>query len=52
MFSCVIMIIMFIFNFNYFISYAFYIITILLMLFSTLGYMKTHLNNIKNYENI
>ena len=52
MFSCVIMIIMFIFNFNYFISYAFYIITILLMLFSTLGYMKTHLNNIKKYENI
>tara|TARA_Y100000768_G_scaffold79783_1_gene56646 strand:- start:454 stop:1002 length:549 start_codon:yes stop_codon:yes gene_type:complete len=52
MFSCVIMIIMFIFNFNYFISFTFYIITILLMIFSTLSYMKTHLNNIKKYENI
>ena len=52
MFSSFIMIISFLFNFNYYISLSFYIISILMLFISTVMYTIEHLKNIKKYENI
>jgi len=46
------MIILFLFNFNYYISLSFYIISILMLFISTVMYTIEHLKNIKKYENI
>ena len=52
MLSTVMMIIFFLFNLNSFLSILIYIITIIMLIISTVNYMKEHLNRIKKYENI
>lgn len=52
MFSSFLMIILFLFNFNYYISFSFYIIAIFMLFISTIIYTIEHLKNIKKYENI
>ena len=52
MLSTVIMIIFFLFNLNSLVSFSIYIITIIMLIISTVIYMKDHINRIKKYENI